>query len=73
MTSETRWKYLWKETKALSPDPSPTYIQLFATKGDVGDQLYQLDHWPESVAALEGVLRDFYIGLRLEKEKDTKP
>ena len=32
-------------------------------QGDVKDQLGQLDHWPESVAALEGVLRDFYIGL----------
>ena len=47
VTSETRWKNLWKETKALSPDPSrlPTYIRLFATKGDVGDQLGQLEQW----------------------------
>ena len=56
--SETQWKNLWKETKALSPDPSrlPTYIWLSATEGDVGDQLGQLDHWQEGTGALEGVL-----------------
>ena len=66
MTSETQWKNLRKDSARFQ-----TYIWLSAKEGDVGDQLGQLDHWPESVAALEDVLRDFYIGLRLEK--DTKP
>ena len=67
------WEDLWKEVKAVSPDPLkiPARIWLSATEGDKEGKLGKLDHWPEGVEAKEFVWRDYYTGEQLENY--TKP
>ena len=71
--TKEEWENLWKEMKAVSPDPSKLQdlkeserTWLSATEGDIGQKLGRLDHWPEGVEAEEGVWRDYYTGKQLE-------
>ena len=75
--TKVEWENFLKQLKAVSPDPSrlPKNIWLSATEGDIGGdtgfKLGDLDHWPESTKAKEGVWRDYYTGVELENY--TKP
>ena len=70
---EKEWGNLLKGIEAVSPVLSklPARIWLSATEGHIGNELGELDHWPEGVIAEEGVWRDYYTGEQLEN--CTKP
>ena len=73
VNSKRAWENILKEVQHISSDPSklPDRIWLSATEGDIGNQLGELEHWPEGEGASEGVWRDFYTGEQLENF--TKP
>ena len=55
--TKAEWENLWKEIKAVSPDPSKlsSMLWLSATEGDIKGKLGKLNHWPEGVETDEGV------------------
>ena len=72
VNTKKEWENLFREIRAVSPDPSKLPKSwLSATEGYRGNELGNLDHWPEGVEAEEGMWRDFYTGEQLENY--TKP